>query len=107
MKAINFFIMIITISLLSITFTNCGETDNESCKQDEICTGKNVTSCCTSDNVCVFKYNGKEYTEDQVDLLADDLGCTGGGARVAAAEKEQLMNQLQELLNQARAGLNN
>ena len=48
---------------------------DETCSQDEICTAKLVTVCCT-DDVCVFKYNGKEYADDEEDQLAIDLGCS-------------------------------
>jgi len=105
MKAVNLLFVLFTIGLLSITLSNCGETESpESCAQDEICTGKSVTTCCTND-ACVYKYNGKDYQEDELDQLADDLGCTSGGARVASEEKEQLKDQLRALLNKAKAGL--
>ena len=88
-----------------MTLSNCGETESqESCAQDEICTDKSVTSCCT-DGTCVFKYNGKEYTEDQLAELADDLGCNDGGARIAAEGNEQVIFNLQALMAKAKAGL--
>lgn len=74
-------IYLLPIFLLGLFFfvASCEKTEDpvETCEQDEICESKSVTVCCT-DNVCVYKYNEKEYadTEESLAKLAKDLGCT-------------------------------
>ena len=70
-------ISLLSVILLGILVTiwySCETDPEEICEQDEICENKFVTACCTEDE-CVYKYNGKEYTEDQLGQLAEDLGC--------------------------------
>jgi hypothetical protein len=91
----------ILFGILATTIFSCQDTAKETCKQDEICTAKSVTACCT-DNNCVYKYNGKEYTEDQVSQLAKDLGCPAAVSVSKSAGNEDdlsdVVNQLQALM---------
>jgi hypothetical protein len=91
---------VILSGILVTTFFSCTETPKETCEQDEICTEKFVTACCT-DSVCVYKYNGHEYTEDQIGQLADDLGCTTKKALKSAGQEDDLsavVTQLKALM---------
>jgi hypothetical protein len=65
---------------------SCEPDPKETCLQDEICQ-VTVTACCDDNNVCVYKYNGKEYTEDQLGDLANELGC------VAVRVEEESISQ--------------
>ena len=77
-----------------ITVWNACETDSkETCQQDEICTDKFVTACCT-DNDCVYKYNGKEYAESEIDQLATELGCS---AKKSTGENDDLSGVIERL----------
>jgi hypothetical protein len=74
MKKTGLFISALLIAVLVTTWYSCETDPKETCEQDEICTAKFVTYCCTN-NECVYKYDGKEYPEDQIDQLTSDLGC--------------------------------
>ena len=74
MKKAFLLLSIVFLGLLLTTYYSCETDPEETCEQDEICENKFVTACCTEDE-CVYKYNGKEYTEDQLGQLAEDLGC--------------------------------
>lgn len=104
MKRGKIFGILFTMGFAAFILANCDTAPVESCSQEEICTAKSVTACCTETS-CVYKFDGKEYPADSVDQLADDLGCAGSGARVASDERIQLEEQLQNLLMKARAGL--
>ncbi|MDW7692411.1 hypothetical protein R9C00_13255 [Flammeovirgaceae bacterium SG7u.111] len=99
--------LILLLGAMVLTLTNCSEGDDplKSCSQEEICTAKNVTACCDED-VCTYQFDGKEYSEAQLDELADDLGCASS-ARLSAdsEEREQLINQLRALVQRAKSGL--
>ena len=76
MKKKIFGITFILLGVFSAVWYSCetNKDPEETCLQDEICEGKLVTACCT-ETECVKKYNGQEYTEDQLGQLAEDLGC--------------------------------
>ena len=74
MKKAFLLLSIVFLGLLLTTYYSCETDPEETCEQDEICENKFVTACCTEDE-CVYKYNGKEYTEDQLGQLAEDLVC--------------------------------
>ena len=77
-KAI-YLISVVLLGILITTWYSCEEDPEATCFQDEICPAKFVTACCT-ENECVYKYGGKEYTEDQLDQLEADLGCSAAVA---------------------------
>ncbi len=105
MKKGRIYLMLLIMGLFAFTLSNCGETEPlESCAQEEFCTGKNVSSCCTED-ACVYKYDGKEYSEGEETQLYNDLGCTGGGSRVASEQEEQVIYTLKALMAKAKSGL--
>jgi hypothetical protein len=79
MKRIYFFISVIFFGILASTIYSCTEDSKETCEPDEYCDAKTVTVCCTGD-VCVYKYDGKEYTEDEIQQVYDDLGCSPASA---------------------------
>ncbi len=104
MKKGKIFGMLCALGFIQFTLVNCEQVPVESCSQEEICTAKNVTACCT-ESTCVYKFDGKDYPADSLDQLADDLGCAGTGARVASNERTQLIDRLQALLLEAKAGV--
>ncbi|WP_020529678.1 hypothetical protein [Flexithrix dorotheae] len=108
MKKSKFFKLFFILGLVTFALTNCDEEpeSEKSCSQDEICTSKNVTACC-DDMVCVYEYDGKEYQEDELDQLAEDLGCSSssGGRFAASGENDQVKDQLLNLLMRAKDGL--
>lgn len=105
MKKDKIFVLLFTLVLGAFTLTNCGDDEPiEVCSNDNYCDDKSVTACCDENQQCVYKYNGKEYAEDEQDQLADDLGCSGTNARVdASAERAQLIAKLEALLERTRA----
>lgn len=107
-----------TISLLSsavllgiivATWYGCEKDSEETCEQDEICESKFVTACCTDEDDCVFKYNGKEYPSSQIDELAADLGCGGFGLVSESTSQKSTTSgatvKLKELLDKVRERL--
>ncbi len=76
MKKTVYLLIAILFGILVINYYSCETDPEEVCLQDEICADHFVTACCTEDGKCVYKYNGKEYTEDQLDELESDLGCS-------------------------------
>jgi hypothetical protein len=85
--------------ILLATVYNCSKDTKESCQDDEICPTKDVTACCTG-NVCVYKYNGKEYTEDQLDQLSKDLGCT---SKTATLQSDYEVSDLKMVAQRLKA----
>ncbi|UXP33831.1 hypothetical protein N6H18_07700 [Reichenbachiella agarivorans] len=107
MKNVRIFGLLLVFGLTAVMLTNCDSAVDalESCSQEEICPSKDVTACCDNKE-CVYKYDGKEYPEDDIDQLADDLGCgSSSNARVASTEGAELIGRLQDLLAEAKAGL--
>lgn len=74
----NFLSAAVLLTVVFLAFVSgCEPIADETCEQDEICTGKSVTVCC-SDSGCYYQYNGIQYADDPQSLakLAADLGCT-------------------------------
>jgi hypothetical protein len=84
-----------------LTTISCKEISKESCEQDAICESKEVTACCTA-GVCVYKYNGKVYTEDEKDQLAIDLGCSSKKSANYGNDLVQINNRLTVLMNRVK-----
>ena len=103
MKAAKLLTLFLSLGLSVVFLSNCGgDEETESCAEDEVCS-TSVTACC-DDVACVYKYNGKEYTEDQLDQLTDDIGCTGG-IKIIDGESTVSLN-LKTLMNRAKIGRN-
>jgi hypothetical protein len=102
MKKTIFLIAVLFITVLAATWYSCGDTNPlETCEQDEICTDKYVTACCTN-NVCVYKYNGNVYTENQLDDLATELGCSSVKSAGEDDDMSGVINSLKALLDRVR-----
>jgi hypothetical protein len=104
MKKIISSLFIVLLGIMFAVVYNCSKDTKESCQQDEICPSKDVTACCT-DTVCVYKYNGKEYTEDQMAELEHDLGCSvKEGVKSASYESDlkELGIRLKALMDRVR-----
>lgn len=73
----------------------CATTPEESCEQDEICSGKTVTACCTDDE-CYYTYDGVKYGDDPASLLelAKALGCTSATSPEFDHDIQQIMSRL-------------
>jgi hypothetical protein len=97
MKKIIYILSVVLLGIMA-TWYSCETDPEETCQQDEICEGKYVTACCT-ENECVYKYNGKEYTEDQLDELAEDLGCgSASGVLIKSGSQEYDLSDVIEKL---------
>ncbi|MEP2023987.1 MAG: hypothetical protein ABJH98_06800 [Reichenbachiella sp.] len=77
--------------------SSCGDDDEETCDEFEVCTNESATSCCTcaDDSCCTYTYDGVEY--DTADEAADAIGCGG------TAEKAQLIGILKAARTRAKA----
>jgi hypothetical protein len=100
-------IVLLSVILLGMlaTWYSCEKDPEETCYQDEICEGHFVTACCTEDE-CFFKYNGKEYAEDQLDELEADMGCSAAIGVLKSGSQEDdssvIIEKLRALMNRAR-----
>ncbi|MBN1597839.1 MAG: hypothetical protein JW894_06055 [Bacteroidales bacterium] len=92
----------IILGILITTWYSCESDPKETCQQDEICDGHMVTACCT-DNECVYYYNGREYTEDDLDDLAVDLGCSSVIAAIDSESQEKALSEVIERLKDLMA----
>jgi len=105
MKRTIFLLSAVLIGILVITYYSCESDPEETCYQDEICTDKFVSACCT-ENECLYKYNGKEYTEDQIDQLAEDLGCSSAVGILKSGSQEDdlsaVIEKLEALMSRVR-----
>jgi hypothetical protein len=96
-----------TIALIAVS---CTSDPYEYCEIEEFCNNQEVEACCTDDNgdiSCVWKYNGKEYTD--IKELNEDLGCSASAivlkSEEASAEQDDVLFRLQALMDRAHAGL--
>jgi hypothetical protein len=105
MKKTIFLLSAILLGIAVTTWYSCETDPEETCEQDEICEAKFVTACCT-DNECVYKYNGKEYSEDQVGQLAKDLGCDAVNEEMESESQKKalasVVDQLKALMAKTR-----
>ncbi len=99
MKKAIFLLSMILVGILVITYYSCETDPKETCEQDEYCDAQLVTICCT-DNECIYKYNGKEYAEDQEDQLAIDMGCS---TAVVLKDSESQDNYLSNVIARLKA----
>lgn len=101
MKKKFYLLSIIILGILVTTWYSCETDPEETCGLDEICAGVYVTYCCTEDG-CVYKYNGKEYTDDQLDELAEDLGCGASAIALKSGCQEYDLSDVIEKLKALR-----
>lgn len=103
MKKSAFYFSVLVLGMFLVFIAGCTTTPQESCEQDEICTGKNVTACC-SDTECYYEFNGVKYGDDAESLarLATDLGCTQASAPTFKEDIGDLILRLQALGETAR-----
>ena len=103
MKRAKIYLPIILLGLFIAFIPGCATTPEESCEQDEICTGKTVTACCTDTN-CYYEYNGVEYGDDKESMakLAAALGCTSAIAPNYKEEISDLVLRIEALGEIAR-----
>lgn len=105
MKKTFYLLSAVLFGMLVTIWYSCETDPEETCEQDEICENKFVTACCT-ENECVYKYNGKEYSEDQIDQLAEDLGCASAvGVLKSGSQEEDLsavVEKLKALMSRVR-----
>jgi len=94
MKKSIFLLSVILLGIIVTTLYNCTKDSKETCSQDEICAAKFVTSCCTDTTDCVYKYNGKEYKENQIGQLEIDLGCGTSGIVLKSAGKADELSEV-------------
>ena len=106
------FLLASLLSLFAIALiaVSCSSDPYEYCEVEEFCNNQEVEACCTDDNgdiSCVWKYNGKEYTD--IDELNDDLGCSASAivlkSNEISDEKGDVLFRLQALMDRAHAGL--
>ncbi len=100
MKKKKLFAFIALIGAVLLVGQSCAS-DGEECSQEEICSGKSVSSCCDDDG-CYFTYNGTRYDESEIDQLAIDLGCT---TATNVEELKIIKEQLLFLSESVRLGL--
>lgn len=106
MKKISFKSLLLIISSIFLITVSCEEIAPETCQEDEICDGKSVQACCTAtidDGYdCVYKYDGKEYPDSDIDVLADLLGCADTKSTSFEKDNEAIIAALQELMDRVR-----
>ena len=101
MKRLSMYLSILCMGLLFVVNTGCEEEAAESCEQEEICEGKEVTACCEGD-VCYYTYDGKKYQESEIAQLALDLNCTSA-VNIEDLKLDDLKAELFLLVELARA----
>ena len=96
MKKKFYLLSVILFGILVTTWYSCETDPEETCELDEICVAKFVTVCCT-ENECVYKWNGKEYTDDQLDELEADLGCGTAVALKSGSQEDDSSAVIEKL----------
>jgi len=102
MKKKLFLLPIIVIGLLFSVNVGCDEGALEDCELEEFCDGKDVTACCVVGGDCTYKYNGKEYGEDELDQLSEDLGCARKSSATYDSDIDEIKYRLKMLMELAR-----
>ena len=106
-KGAYLFLAIIAVTLSTVWYSCEEKPPEETCLADDYCE-ITVTVCCDDDNVCVFKYNGKEYpdTEQGMTDLLDDLNCVAVTIKTETPEQKSarsdMFKRLQDHLNRTR-----
>ncbi len=104
MKRFAILLSAIFLVFILVYVSGCTTTPEETCEQDEICTGKTVTACCNADE-CFYEFNGVKYGDDaqSVANLAAALGCAQGNTPTYKEDMGNLILRLQALGEIAKA----
>jgi hypothetical protein len=94
------FLLVIVLFGIIMTVIRCQDKAKDTCQQDTICESKEVTACCT-DTVCVYKFDGKEYKESQMNELAIALGCPSAKSTDQAGDLASVSKRLKALMDRA------
>jgi hypothetical protein len=92
---------------VAATWYSCETDPEETCLQDEFCDIP-VTACCDDNDVCVFKYNGKEYpdTDEGMAQLLEDLDCVATIEKLESVEQKsanaEIVDRLKNLMSRVR-----
>lgn len=110
MKKRTLFLSMLTLVVFVLFMVSCEGDPTEYCEVEEFCNNQEVEACCTDNNgdiTCVWKFNGKEYTD--IKELNEDLGCSTSSVVLKSAEsgveENGVVFRLQELMERAHAGL--
>jgi hypothetical protein len=98
MKRATFYLSVLLLGVFLAFVSGCSTTPEETCEQDEICTGKTVTACCTEAE-CYYEYNGVKYGTDAQSMtsLAVALGCTQASALTYKEDISDIILRLEAL----------
>lgn len=104
MKRATFYLSVFFLGIFLVFVSGCETTPTESCEQDEICTGKTVTACCTTTS-CYYEFNGIQYGDDAESLarLAAALGCAQASAATFKEDIGDLILRIEALGEIARS----
>ncbi len=113
MKLLKSLLTLLVIAIISLSYTGCEKTADDSCEQQDMnqildCgSEKNVEVCCTTGASCVYKYNGQEYpdTNEGLNNLADALGCNYKSSAEKAEQKQLIIKHLIALKDKASSGV--
>lgn len=103
MKKTIYLFSVILLGILVTTWYSCETEPEETCDQDEFCEEKIITLCCIEDD-SNFK-NGKEYSPEDEDQLARDLGCENIALKSADYERDiaAIIKKLHALMDKVQA----
>ena len=103
MKKAAFYLSVLLLGVFLAFVSGCSTTPEETCEQDEICTGKTVTACCNVDE-CYYEFNGVKYGNDTESKtrLAVALGCTQASSPTFKEDISDLILRLEALGEIAR-----
>lgn len=97
--------LILAASIFALTLS-CEEDTEETCEEELICDDKTVVACCTSDSdgdiTCVYKYNGQEYQESELEELSEDLGCSTAASASYKEDMVYIVTSLEALMERVR-----
>ncbi len=98
MKKTAFYLSVLLLGVFLVFISGCSTTPEETCEQDEICTGKTVTACCNVDE-CYYEFNGVKYGDDAESQtrLAVALGCTQASSPTFKEDISDLILRLEAL----------
>lgn len=90
-----------SILALAIGFTSCGDDDEESCSNDEICEETSITVCCESQSQCTYTVNGTEY--DNEEDAIENASCPASAS--PNDDKSEVREAIRSLTARAKANI--